>query len=256
MCVMRYRFCINIVCAMVLAPVIFQYVGIVDAQVMQSSSYSMQSDSVNFGGGLSDSTMYSLESSAGEIATGESDSTSYTLRAGYQQMQEVFVSLTGLASVNLSPSIPGVSGGVANGSTTATVVTDSPSGYSLTIESEASPAMVFESNTLADYHTNAVPDYEFAIAVTDAHFGFSPFGDDIVDRFKNNGTSCNTGSTISNLNCWTGLSTSPTVIAEATNSNHPAGTPTRINFRVGVGGSVNQPPGVYVATTTVTALPL
>lgn len=256
---MRLRsssFLISIVCAGVLTPIVFWYIGIAGAQVMESSNYGIQSDSVNFGGGLSDSSNFSLESSMGEIATGESDSASYTLRAGYQQMQQVFMSLTGLTAVTLSPTIPGVSGGVANGSTTATVVTDSPSGYSLTIESESSPAMVSGANSLADYSTDPTPDYEFAIGVNDAHFGFSPFGDDIVDRFKNNGTTCAVGSTISNLNCWTGASTTATVIAESTSANHPAGTDTRINFRVGVGGSVTQAPGVYVATTTVTALPL
>jgi len=249
-------FLTSLVSAVVFTPVVFWYTDIVGAQVMESTNYGLQSDSINFGGGLSNSTGFTLESSVGEIATGESDSSSYTLRAGYQQMQQVFMSLTGLAAVTLSPTIPGVSGGVANGSTTATVVTDSPSGYSLTIASESSPAMVSGGNSLADYNTGPTPDYEFAIGVNDAHFGFSPFGDDIIDRFKNNGTSCGVGSTISNLNCWTGASTTATVIAESTSSNHPTGADTRINFRVGVGGSVTQAPGVYVATTTVTALPL
>ena len=252
----RSLFLISVVSAVVFTPVVFWYIGIAEAQVMESSNYGIQSDSINFGGGLSDSAGFSLESSAGEIATGESDSSSYTLRAGYQQMQQVLISLTGLAPVTLSPTIPGVSGGVANGSTTATVVTDSPSGYSLSIESESSPAMVSGPNTIADYNTTTNPDYEFVIGVSDAHFGFSPFGDDIIDRFKNNGTSCGVGSTISNLNCWTGASTTATVIAESTSSNHPTGADTRIKFRVGVGGSVTQAPGVYVATTTVTALPL
>lgn len=252
----RSLFLVSMVSAAVSSLVIFWWIDIAGAQVMQSSNYGIQSDSINFGGGLSNSADYSLESSLGEIATGESGSASYLLRAGYQQMQEVYISLTGLESVSLSPTIPGVSGGVANGSTTAIVVTDSPSGYSLMIESESSPAMTSGVNSLADYNTNANPDYEFIIGVNDAHFGFSPFGDDIVDRFKNNGASCGVGSTISNLNCWIGASTTAAVIAQSTSANHPAGTDTRINFRVGVGGSVTQAPGVYVATTTVTALPL
>jgi hypothetical protein len=236
--------------------VLVSCVAIAGAQVMESSSYGIHSDSINFGGGLSDSAGYRLESSAGEIATGESDSPSYSLRAGYQQMQQVFMSLTGLTMVSLSPNIPGVSGGVANGSTTATIVTDSPSGYSLTIKSESSPSMTSGVNTLADYNMNAIPDYEFAVGVSDAHFGFSPFGDDVVDKFKNNGISCSAGSIISNLKCWIGLSTTAMVIAESTSSNQPTGTATRINFRAGVGGAVTQAPGIYVATTTVTALPL
>lgn len=248
---------VPLLCAVAFSPLVFVSSNIGVAQVMQSDNYSIESDSINVGGGLSDSESYSLESTTGELATGSNDSETYALRAGYQQMQEVFISLTGLEAVALSPTIPGVSGGESNGSTSATVITDSPSGYSLSIRSEQSPAMVSGANTIADYNTNATPDRLFAIGLTDAHFGFSPFGDDVVLRYQNDGSVCGAVFAVSvDLECWSGLSTSPTIIAENTNSNHPTGAATKINFRVGVGGSVIQPVGVYVATTTVTALPL
>jgi len=55
------------------------------AQVMTSSHYGIQSDSVNFGGDRSSSASYSLEDTAGETGTGPSLSANYSLSAGYQQ---------------------------------------------------------------------------------------------------------------------------------------------------------------------------
>lgn len=230
---------------------------IVHGQVMQSSSYRIQSDSINFGGGLSTSTNYTLESTAGEIATGESSSSNYNLFAGYQQMQEVFISITGAAAVALSPSIPGVTGGTSNGSTTVTVITDSPSGYELTIEASQSPAMQKGGDTIADYVPAGDPDFSFSTGASDSHLGYTPEGVDVVQRFLDNGTdTCNVGTNETALSCWDGLSTSAVPIASSNTANHPNGATTTVRFRVGIGGSVNQPPGTYTATTTLTALPL
>ena len=229
---------------------------IVHGQVMQSSSYRIQSDSINFGGGLSTSTNYTLESTAGEIATGESSSSNYQLKAGYQQMQEVFISITGATAVALSPSIPGVTGGTSNGSTTVTVITDSPSGYELTVEASQSPAMQKGGDTIADYVPGGDPDFTFSTGAADSHFGYTPEGVDVVQRFLDNGATCNLGSGETTLSCWDGLSTTAVPIASSNTANHPNGATTTVRFRVGIGGSVNQPPGTYTATTTLTALPL
>jgi hypothetical protein len=112
------------------------------------------------------------------------------------------------------------------------------------------------SDTISDYVAGANPDFAFTTTGTEAHLGYSPEGSDIVVRFKDNGVSCNVGSDDTVLACWDGLSTSPTRIAESSSANHPNGATTTINFRVGIGGSVGQAPGTYVATTTLTALPL
>lgn len=226
------------------------------AQVMQSTNYQIQSDSLNFGGGYSTSSSYTLESTAGEIATGESDSASYSLKAGYQQMQSVYIALTGATNVTLSPSIPGVSGGSSNGSTTVTVVTDSTAGYSLTIVAEDSPALRKGADTIADYAPGGDPTFGFTTNATDAHFGYTPEGVDIVQRFLDNTTSCNDGGTDSPLACWDGLSTTPVEIASGADANHPNGATTTVRFQVGIGSSVLQAPGVYTATTTLTATAL
>lgn len=229
---------------------------IAGAQVMESTNYSIQSDSINFGGGFSSSSNYRLESTAGEVATGVGSSTNYSLRAGYQQMQEVYIAITGSTNVSLSPSIPGVTGGTANGSTTVTVTTDSPSGYSLSIAASLSPAMQKGGDSIADYVPGGNPDFTFNTGPADAHFGYTPEGVDIVQRFMDNGSSCNLGSQESSLACWDGLSTTEEVISSRVTANHPLGSTTTVRFRVGVGGSVVQAPGLYTATTTLTALPL
>lgn len=227
------------------------------AEVRSSASYQLQSDSVNFGGGLSESTNYSLESTAGEVATGDGTSSTYKLRAGYQQMQEVFLSISDAADVAMSPAIGGLTGGTANGSTSVVVLTDSPAGYELTIAAESAPAMQGVLDTIADYvpTANPLPDYAFTTGATNAYFGFSPEGADIVTRYRNSGATCGSGVADDVSACWDGLAVADTVIARGS-SNQPSGATTTIRFRVEVGGDAPVLAGTYIATTTLTAVPL
>lgn len=235
-------------------------VGHVGAQVRQSTNYQIQSDSINVGGGLGDSASYSLESTVGEVATGLGDSASFSLRAGYQQMQEVYVALSGATNITMNPAIPGISGGEANGSTTVTVTTDSTAGYQLTIESSSDPAMQSPTDIIADYSpVGANPDYTFNFGASEALFGYSPKGVDVVSRFLDNGSdTCGGGGSDNTFDkCWDGLdSVTPEAIASGAGPNHPDGATTTLNFRVGIGGSIGQAQGVYIATTTITALAL
>ncbi len=228
------------------------------AQVMQSTNYRIEQDSVNVGGGFSTSTSYTLESTAGEVSTGYSSSTNYAVHAGYQQSGSAYLALTGAQNVVMSPSLGGVTGGTSNGSTTVTVTTDNGAGYQLTIAASSSPAMRSASSvTIPDYApAGANPDFTFAVSSSQARFGFSPEGVDIGARFKDNGSACNTGSGDTSLSCWDGLSTSDAIISTRGSSNQPSGTDTTIKFRVGIGSSVIQEEGTYIATTTLTAIAL
>lgn len=227
------------------------------AQVRSSTNYQLQSDSINVGGGLASSTNYTQESTVGEVATGVGTSANYELRAGYQQMQEVFISISASGDVNLSPQVTGLNGGTANGSTTVTVITDSPAGYSLTLKSSDNPAMRIGSSTIADYNEGADPDFSFAVSSGQAFFGFSPSSVDVTAAFSDNGSLCNTGSLNTPQACWAGLSsTTGDVIALDNSPNHPSGATTTIYFRVGVGSGASIVAGTYTATTTLTALPL
>jgi hypothetical protein len=226
------------------------------AEVRSSTNYQLQSDSINFAGGLSTSTSYIQESTAGEIGTGELSSTNYLLKAGYQQMQEVFISMTAPSDVTLSPSLAGITGGTSNGSTTVTVTTDSPSGYSLTIASENDPAMQNGIYSIADYNEGAEADYSFAVTSGAASFGFSPSSVDVVDAFRDNGSLCGIDTGDAPLACWAGFSTTDIPVSEGIGANHPDGATTTLYFRVGVGSGAGVTAGLYTATTTLTALPL
>lgn len=227
------------------------------ALAASSSNYQIQFDSVNVGGIFSTSTNYKLEDTTGEIATGVSTSTSYSIKAGYQQMNEVSISISSPSDVTLTPSIPGVTGGTANGSATWTVITDDPAGYQMTITSSTTPALKSGLNTFADYTlAGSDPDYTFSVAAADSEFAFTPEGTDILARYKDNGSACNTGSGDTADKCWDPLSTSATTIAQSLSSNHPTGTQTTVKLRAESGSSHLQVDGSYTATVSVTVVSL
>lgn len=242
---------------LLIALLVLSSVADVSFAQMNSTSYKVQSDSVNFSGAPSNSTNYHVEDTLGEIATGGSGSTNYKIAAGYQQMQNVYISIATVSDVVMSPTIGGVTGGTSNGSTVVTVTTDSPSGYDLFIKASSSPALISGVNSFADYTPGANPDFTFAISSSDSEFAFSPEGAHIVQRYKDNGsTLCNTGSSDTADSCWDALSTSNKTISESTSPNQPSGTATTLKFRAQSGSSHLQPAGEYTATTTVTAIPL
>jgi hypothetical protein len=224
--------------------------------VMNSSNYSLQSDSVNFGGGLSNSASYSQESSFGEVSTGNSGSAGYKLQAGYQQMIAVYVSVS-TSNVVLTPSILGPGGGTADGSMSVTVTTDGPAGYQLSIVASSSPALVSGANFFSDYTPAGInPDFTFSVPNTTSEFGFTAEGADIPARFKDNGSACNLGTLDTIDACWAPLTTSDQIIAQKSYANHPSGSVTTLKFRAESGLLNVQAPGVYVATSTVTAIAL
>jgi hypothetical protein len=231
--------------------------SVATAQVMSSSNYRIQQDSVNLGGGLGTSTNFTLESTGGEVATGDAESSTYKLRAGYQQLDSSFIGMSVVPPVTLSPSIAGLSGGTSNGSTSVTVTTDSPAGYELFIAAVEDPAMQSALYTIPDYEPlGANPDFSFVTVTAESRFGFTPSGVDIVNRFRDNGGSCGVGALDTALACWDGLSLTDTVVARGSGPNVPSGTVTSLHFRVEVGAAALQPSGVYTATTTLTALSL
>ncbi len=232
------------------------------AYVMGSDSYRIQQDSVNFGGTEdSGSASYKVRDTAGEIATGPSSSASYNLYAGYRQMDEVYISITSPLDVTLTPAIGGITGGTGNGYAEWLVITDDPAGYSLTIKASSSPALISGSNSFADYTPVGGrvgnPDFVWGIDNADSEFGFTPEGNDIVQKFlDNSGSPCGIGSTDTANACWYYASTTEQTISQSALPNHPSGTLTRVRFRATSGSSHVQIEGTYTATTTVTALAL
>jgi hypothetical protein len=165
--------------------------------------------------------------------------------------------MTAPANVVMSPTIGGVTGGTANGAAVVTVVTDSAAGYQVTIKASTSPAMQSGSNSIPDYTpATADPDFTFSVAAGTGEFAFSPEGDDIATRYRDNGSSCNTGGSDTAFACWDALSTVDRVVARSTVANHPAGSDLFIRFRTGLGANSNIVAGDYYATTTLTAVSL
>ncbi len=223
---------------------------------MSSPSYGIQSDSINFGGGLSSSTNYTQESTFGEVATGDSESTNYKIRAGYQQMNVSYIALTTSGNVTL-PQLS-FTGGISTSSASLHVVTDNIAGYSLSVKATSTPALATTNSAFfSDYvPSGANPDYQFSITSMQSAFGFSPEGTDITSAFKDNGSACATGSGNTAYRCWKGFSMTDQMIAQATSNNQPSGATTTLQFQAEIGSTKIQDAGSYEATITITAVTL
>ena len=65
------------------------FAQVAQSAVMSSSNYSLQADSLNFGGARSNSGSYVLENTGGEVGTGDLDGVQNKIHAGYQQSDVV-----------------------------------------------------------------------------------------------------------------------------------------------------------------------
>ncbi len=226
------------------------------AETMQSSTYKIISDTVNIGGQSSSSSNYNLSDTLGEIGTGNSNSSNYNLHAGFWQMQESYIAITSPSDLALS-SIGGISGESSEGTLTWQVTTDNLAGYSMNIKVTTTPALTSATDSFEDYApAGADPDYDFSISSIISAFGFSPEGVDTSDRFKDNGSACNTGTGEVQAKCWDGLSTSPQTIFQRTTSNHQTGSTATVRFRAESGADHIQTSGSYSAPIIVTAITL
>ncbi len=224
---------------------------------MSGTLYRIPIDSLNVGGQESGSGLYKEIDTLGELGTGDSASGSYRINAGFLGAQPVYISITSNGSVAMSPSISGVSGGTGTGSMSWTVTTDNAAGYAMNVHADTTPAMRSVSASFANYTpAGSNPDYNWSVASADSEFGFSPEGADIVQRFRDNGSACNTGSSDAVSHCWDALTTSDTLIAQSSGANHPSGTLTTVKIQAESGATHIQPNGDYTATVLVTALPL
>lgn len=226
------------------------------AAVMESPSYKIPVDSLNVGGLPSSSTSYRLRDTIGEIATSEMTSPSYKLRAGYQPMLEIYLSISAPDDVTMTPDIPGLAGGTSDGQAIWTVKTDNLAGYTLNIKASTSPALKSNSFSFANYTpaNSGIPDFIWSIASSDSEFGFTPEGNHIISKYKDNNSACNVGALDTLDRCWYYLFTTPETISQSSSSNHPSGTTTNVKFKAQSGSSHLQEEGTYQATVTVTAV--
>lgn len=170
--------------------------------------------------------------------------------------------------VSMSPSIAGLTGGTANGSTSFVILSNSASGHTVDITFSSTTAM--NGNTTTGYINNytpasaGVPDYTFAIggSGTPGEFAYSvtasetPATAGIDASFLNNGAACNTGSTSSAGNCWLNPSTTAERIITRTSVTGYGTATTTIAFRVSLPANPSPivPGDTYTATATLTAV--
>ena len=226
------------------------------AYVMSSTSYRIERDSVNLGGGLGTSTSYKLEGTAGEAGSGYSTSTSYKVSAGYQQLDATgYITLTIPSSAALSPALNSLVGGQSVADAQVSVITTNYLGYSLDVKASTSPAMRSSSSTISDYTTaSSDPDYSWSVSSTAAEFGFSASSTDLAARYRNNGAACNQpGGAYSLGACWDSFTTSYRTVSQSSSSNEPNGTATALRLQAEIGSSAMTVPGSYSASIIITA---
>ncbi|MEZ4195145.1 MAG: hypothetical protein R3B53_01975 [Candidatus Paceibacterota bacterium] len=163
--------------------------------------------------------------------------------------------------------INGITGGTANGTTTAVVRTNSNTGYYMEISffNNGTPHAMRGDSSLSQSIRNyapassTVPDYTFSTASTSAVFAYTVDATDPSDvdpSFVHNGAACDAGATPGGgANCWMGPSTSGFRIIDR-NTAATAGATSTINFRIHVPNNPNPSlvADTYTATATLTAL--
>jgi hypothetical protein len=170
---------------------------------------------------------------------------------------------TPASSIVLSPSIGGLTGGAATGSTQVIVSTSNHLGYLMTIQASSSNGMVGNSNGsnyIPAYEPSVagIPDYNFILPANRAYFGYTVQASSSADAssyFKNNGSACNTGAT-NDGHCWINASSTPFTIVSTSAATPGSGSTTTLTFHVGIAAnpSPSVPDDTYVATTTLTAV--
>jgi hypothetical protein len=231
------------------------------AYVATSTNYRLQYDSINVGGGdTQTSTNYRLKDSVGEIATGISTTTLYKLKVGYRQMADVFISISSPSDTAMSPSIGGITGGTGAASTTWTVITDNSAGFTLSIKSTSSPSMILDGTyNFSDYSPAVanVSDYNWdSPSASVAEFGYSVEPATVADTstlFKDNGSVCNAGSLNTVDKCWLNVSTTDVTAINRSSRTGVDGENEKIKFQTQSNAKFLKE-GNYGATIIVTAI--
>jgi hypothetical protein len=223
------------------------------ATVMESTTYKMQSDSMNMSGGYSTSTTYHMEDTMGEIATGMGTSTSYALYAGYQQMQGSTISITPGDDITLDAL--SMDQDTAVGTSAWTVTTDDAAGYALSVKTATDPALqdTISGESFADYHATTTPETWSVSGVYE--FGFSARGVDVSIGVWGSDTDCIASANVPSGDLkWRGFE-GPTDIEIATRGARTPGSGLMTHLCVATEQEgVFAPSGTYTATITATAI--
>jgi hypothetical protein len=195
------------------------------------------------------------------VAQGGTASTTDTFTVRQQIAGEI--SFTSPANdVTMTPSIGGILGGTAYGTSTFAVSTNNPTGYNITIRFASTTAMLQEtgSSSIANYTpAGGVPDATFAVGANTGEFGYTVNAPSasLPVHFNNNGGTCGEGTDATPNTCWWNQAdaTSARTIINSSVPTIPTGATTTLVFQVGITANPSPaiPAGFYTATATLTA---
>ena len=173
--------------------------------------------------------------------------------------------------VTMDDSISGLTGGAAVGSTTFSIATNNPDGYTVRIQfadegtsTASGNAMVGDDNSdVAIPNGPSTVSYDLDIPAINqpAAFAYTASGDFTEQTFRSSGTECNqSAGTATGENCWLmqDTITTPEQIMTRNESTSGSGDEGVVHFRVVVGPDPEPglPAGTYTATATLTAIQL
>ena len=173
--------------------------------------------------------------------------------------------------VSMSDSLSGLTGGAAIGSTTFSIATNNPDGYTVRIQfadegtgTSSGDAMInTENSDVSIPNGPSTVSYDLDIPAINqpAAFAYTASGDFTEQTFRSSGSDCDqSAGTATGENCWLmqGTITSPEPIMTRTESTSGSGDEGVVHFRVVVGPDPDPglPAGTYTATATLTAIQL
>jgi hypothetical protein len=159
------------------------------------------------------------------------------------------------ADITMAPNIS-LTAATSTGSTSWTVVTNDPDGYTLDLRATGTPAMQSAggANTIDDYTESAsgTPDLWDAGANT-AEFGFTAYGVDVADGTYGTQSACDSGDLDDGVSLYDGFQTWDQTVASRNATTSQSGETTTLCVAVEQTGTYSIPSDVYTAEIIATA---
>ena len=230
------------------------------AFAMDSTSYRIDSDSINFvGGDTGSSSSFRMDDTGGEISTGTSGSNSYSLSSGYRSSDAYRIALSCPTAVDLGSIIGTGKSELDTNEAACTVITDNPSGYDFIFDAETTYLEDVSGNHIDAYSPSAsgAPD-AWSVPADSSEWGV---------RLKKNGTTtydaakwgaANYGESYENNDVyWHNVTQDGGfVVASKPTVTSLSGDQEVLQFGAEIGAEKSQPTGTYTTKVYVTAISL
>lgn len=168
------------------------------------------------------------------------------------------ITISAAADMTMSPNL-GLAVATSTASTTWTVVTNDPDGYTLEVRATGTPALVGGANSIADYTelASGTPEsWDIPTGSSTAEFGFSAFGTDVsTGTWGTDGVCEDPTNLVSAERKYVGFKgTQDIQIATRSSTTSPSGVASTICVAVEQAGAYSVPSGVYTGEIVATAL--